>query len=92
MGKKKTAGKTPAKRKPYVAVPMEKFTAPHSKRYAIVDIATGEALDDSQGYGYRSPRRAYMAYEYKMGVFPRTPQPSVTATQAVGMVPPSMVP
>ena len=34
-------------------------------RYVIVDEETGEILDDAQGYGYKSPRKAYAAYAYK---------------------------
>jgi len=38
---------------------------PHDQRWAIVDSTTGELLDDAQGYGYRSPQKAYAAYAYK---------------------------
>ena len=33
--------------------------------YIIVDKETGEVLDDAQGYGYKSPQKAYAAYSYK---------------------------
>lgn len=35
-------------------------------RWAIVDAETGEMLDDAQGYGFKSPRKAYAAYVYKL--------------------------
>ena len=34
-------------------------------RYYIVSTATGEVLDDAQGYGYRTAQKAYSAYAYK---------------------------
>lgn len=37
----------------------------YDKRYVVVDIATGEILDDAQGYGYKSIKNAYSAYAYK---------------------------
>lgn len=39
-------------------------------RYRIVDTETGEILDDAQGYGYKSAKKAYAAWSYKN----RTPQ------------------
>lgn len=33
-------------------------------RYVIVDAATGEVLDDAQGYGYKSAQRAYAGFGY----------------------------
>jgi len=35
------------------------------KRYCIVDAETGEILDDAQGYGYKSIRKAHAAWAYK---------------------------
>ena len=35
------------------------------KRYVVVDADTGEVLDDAQGYGYKTVRKAYAAYYYK---------------------------
>ena len=35
------------------------------KRYIIVDAATGEVLDDAQGYGFKTPQKAYACYSYK---------------------------
>lgn len=34
-------------------------------RYRIVDIDTGEILDDAQGYGYKTPQKAHAAWGYK---------------------------
>lgn len=36
------------------------------RRYVIVDPGTGEILDDSQGYGYKSIQKAYEGYAYKI--------------------------
>ena len=35
------------------------------KRYIVVDVETGKILDNAQGYGYKSIRKAYSAYGYK---------------------------
>lgn len=37
----------------------------YETRYSIVDIETGEVLDDAQGYGYKTAQKAYKAYTYK---------------------------
>lgn len=34
-------------------------------RYVVVDLETGEIVDDAQGYGYKTQRNAYAAYAYK---------------------------
>lgn len=34
-------------------------------RFCVVDIETGQILDDAQGYGYKSPQNAHAAYGYK---------------------------
>jgi len=34
------------------------------KRFVIVDRETGEILDDAQGYGYKTPQKAYAAFYY----------------------------
>ena len=34
-------------------------------RYIIVNTDTGEILDNAQGYGYKTPQKAYAAYAYK---------------------------
>jgi hypothetical protein len=35
------------------------------KRYVVVDEATGEIVDDAQGYGYKSAQNAHRAHAYK---------------------------
>jgi len=37
----------------------------YDRRYVVVDEATGEVLDDAQGYGYKSAQNAHRAYSYK---------------------------
>ena len=37
----------------------------YDKRYVVVDEATGEVLDDAQGYGYQSAHNAHRAYPYE---------------------------
>ena len=37
----------------------------YEERYVIVDTETGEVLDDAQGYGYKTPQKAYAAFGYK---------------------------
>ena len=51
--------------KPYKAILSEKLSRSHDKRFVIIDTATGELLDDAQGYGYKSAQKAYAAYGYK---------------------------
>lgn len=34
-------------------------------RYCIVSTETGEVLDDAQGYGYKTAKKAYAGYAYK---------------------------
>ncbi|EGO2667902.1 hypothetical protein AAFA95_002657 [Enterococcus faecalis] len=34
-------------------------------RYILIQLHTGEILDDAQGYGYKSKPNAYKAYAYK---------------------------
>jgi hypothetical protein len=33
----------------------------------MMDTETGEILDDAQGYGFKTPQKAYAAYHYKYG-------------------------
>jgi hypothetical protein len=35
------------------------------KRYVVVDAATGDVVDDVQGYGYRTAQNAHRAHAYK---------------------------
>jgi hypothetical protein len=34
------------------------------KRYVIVDAATGDVVDDAQGYGYKTAQNAHRAHAY----------------------------
>lgn len=40
-------------------------------RYCIIDVTTGEIVDNAQGYGYTSAQKAYSGFSYR-----RTHQPS----------------
>ena len=51
--------------KSYQAVESPALSKYGQKRYVIVNIDTGETLDDAQGYGYKTPQKAYAAYAYK---------------------------
>ncbi len=46
-------------------LPSETLSKDGEKRYIILNKATGEILDDAQGYGFRSRRKAYAAFTYK---------------------------
>ncbi len=37
----------------------------YDRRYVVVDAATGEIVDDAQGYGYKSAQNAHRAHGYK---------------------------
>ncbi len=37
----------------------------YDKRFVVVDEATGEVLDDAQGYGYKTAQNAHRARAYK---------------------------
>jgi len=37
----------------------------HDERYVIIDLDTGEILDDCQGYGYKTKQKAHIGYSYK---------------------------
>lgn len=34
-------------------------------RYVLADRATGVTVDDNQGYGFKTPQKAYAAHWYK---------------------------
>lgn len=36
------------------------------KRYIVIDINTGEVLDNANGYGFKSEQNATRAFEYKL--------------------------
>ncbi|AOS94792.1 hypothetical protein AN480_27255 (plasmid) [Mycobacterium intracellulare subsp. chimaera] len=41
------------------------LSSTNNKRYVVVDEATGEVLDDTQGYGYKTAHNAHRAHAYK---------------------------
>lgn len=47
------------------AIFSRELSSGRDKRYVVIDKNTQEVLDDAQGYGYRSPQKAYAAYAYK---------------------------
>ncbi|EKZ0433753.1 hypothetical protein ENFAE_15000 [Enterococcus faecalis] len=49
----------------YRAVLSSLLSKRREDRYVIVDTQTGEIVDDCQGYGYRTSRRAYACFGYK---------------------------
>lgn len=51
--------------KTYKAVLSKELSKYNDKRYVIVDIESGMVLDNAQGHGYKSPRKAYACYAYK---------------------------
>jgi hypothetical protein len=48
-----------------VVVVSASLSSSFDKRYVVIDEATGEVLDDAQGYGYKSAPNAHRAYWYK---------------------------
>lgn len=48
-----------------IAVEDDVLSDVYDRRYVIINKETGEILDDAQGYGYKSPQKAYAAYNYK---------------------------
>ena len=34
-------------------------------RYRVVDILTGEILDDAQGYGFKTKQKAFLCWNWK---------------------------
>lgn len=46
-------------------VKSETLSDKYGDRYIVVDEETGEILDDAQGYGYRTPKKAYAALAWK---------------------------
>lgn len=43
----------------------EGLSSRYDSRFVVVDKTTGEVLDNAQGYGYRTPQKAYAAWNYK---------------------------
>ena len=42
-----------------------KINKEFEERYIIINNETGEIIDDAQGYGYKTSKKAYAAYYYK---------------------------
>ena len=57
------------------------LSSPMDKRYIIIDIETGEVLDNAQGYGYKSERKAYASYSYKTRDKSRDKEKALKASQ-----------
>ena len=51
--------------KNFVAIKSEVLSNRYDIRFVIIDKETGEILDDAQGFGYKTPPKAYAAYNYK---------------------------
>jgi len=51
--------------KHYQAVKSMKLSKRRDERFVIIDIQTNKIVDDAQGYGYKSPKRAYACFGYK---------------------------
>ncbi|RBR32679.1 hypothetical protein [Enterococcus cecorum] len=49
----------------YQAVYSKKLSQRGEARYIIINVTTGEILDDAQGFGYKSKKKAYAGYYYK---------------------------
>ena len=49
----------------YQAVYSRKLSQRGEARYIIINVTTGEILDDAQGFGYKSKKKAYAGYYYK---------------------------
>ena len=46
------------------AILSEQLSEEYNPRYVLVDIDTGEIVDDANGYGYKTIKGAYSAYSY----------------------------
>ena len=57
------------------------LSSPMDKRYIIIDIETGKVLDNAQGYGYKSERKAYASYSYKTRDKSRDKEKALKASQ-----------
>ena len=57
------------------------LSSPMDKRYIIIDIETGKVLDNAQGYGYKSERKAYVSYSYKTRDKSRDKEKALKASQ-----------
>ena len=48
-----------------IAIEDKTLSKSYDKRFVIIDKDTKEILDDAQGFGYKSAKKAYAAYHYK---------------------------
>ena len=46
-------------------VKSESLSKPYEWRFVVVDVDTGEILDNAQGYGYKTKQKAMAAWNYK---------------------------
>lgn len=49
----------------YVAIESSSLSTKYDRRYVIVNVDTGEIVDDGCGYGYRCPGHAERAFIFK---------------------------
>lgn len=42
------------------------LSKPYEDRYIVVKTETNEIVDDAQGYGYKSPQKAWAAFQWKL--------------------------
>lgn len=47
------------------AVRSDELSSLYDERFVMIDIRTGEVLDDAQGYGYKTKTKAFAAFCYK---------------------------
>ena len=46
-------------------VKSESLSKPYEWKFVVVDVDTGEVLDNAQGYGYKTKQKAMAAWNYK---------------------------
>lgn len=46
-------------------VKSESLSKPYEWKFVVVDVDTGEILDNAQGYGYKTKQKAMAAWNYK---------------------------
>lgn len=47
------------------AVRSDELSSLYDERFVMIDVRTGEILDDAQGYGYKTKTKAFTAFCYK---------------------------
>lgn len=43
----------------------DKLSSLYDNRFVVIDVNTGEVLDNAQGYGYKTKQKAFAAFCYK---------------------------